>query len=51
MAQTYSMMDSKANAQKIIDDVLKKTKSEYEEMLANKKVPKSSIWKPITEED
>ena len=29
----------------------KKTKSEYEEMLANKKVPKSSIWKPITEED
>ena len=28
MAQTY-LMDSKANAQKIVDDVLKKTKSEY----------------------
>ena len=29
MAQTYSMMDSKLNAKKIVDDVLKKTKSEY----------------------
>ena len=29
MAQTYSMLDSKHNAKKLIDDVLTKTKTEY----------------------
>ena len=28
----------------------KKTKSEYEELVASGKLPKSSIWKPLTKE-